>query len=99
LAFDQVVEPQTIFKGIWELPYPIYAWGTTANRAGRRRHGQARRGGARDAAAGRDAAWRLPTVRHRGLPPLFRISAIRRSPMAWTGRAAGSERYDAIPAG
>src|ERR1700730_319326 len=24
-----------------------------------------------DAAAGRDAAWRLPTVRHRGLPPRF----------------------------
>ena len=34
-------------------------------------YGRARGGGARDAAAGRDAARRLPTVRHCGLPPRF----------------------------
>jgi hypothetical protein len=66
LAFNEVVEPQTIFKGILELPYPIYSWGTTVNRGAHRRHGQARLGGAWDTAAGRDAEWWLPTVRHRG---------------------------------
>jgi hypothetical protein len=29
LGIDEVVEPQTIFKGILERPYPIYSWGTT----------------------------------------------------------------------